>query len=365
MAVETVDVLVLSASRPHLLWMTLHSFNTHATGVRLRFFIDDDVVDQKLSAKITRKNLMRNAPVGVTPLNIADIRFEKHPIGPFRKYHRFARSPTRDRHMFILEDDWTLPSPVDFAALVAALDANPMVSQLMLPFKVYPVAPPETLAGGLEVVLNKQPHASPALWRTDVLRASAEHPVVGRMIERGNFREFRMPSLFPDFYVTIKELSGDSLEEYLRRNIGAFALKSKHAMVVHIGCCWKRFKGLGDRRRSVDDIKNLTHELLSARNFIMLDPTAPIPLIPLHGVIPAAEHTTVDGEIAKVREACPRRFHAYLRRLLAQFDAFADPGRDELRKHLEINLTQAAEIPYRFEPELVRPLIPSDLVPDE
>lgn len=346
---RSLDVLVVSASRPHLLWTTLKSFRANARNVNLRFHIDEDVVYPRLSSLITKKTFGND---------IVWVRRKQPPIGPFIKYLDFADNDATGEYMFILEDDWILPLPVDFDVLLRGMDAHPEVDELMLPYKTYMVGKPERLIDDVQMCLNKQPHASPAIWRTEALRRASK--TTGKMVRReGNFRVLRIPALIPNFYETVKSLKGDALESYLRKNSRAFYVVSDFAMVTHIGCCWKRFR----RRRFSDEASdNAIHELIKAPVYLISPPTAPITLLPLSGVLPL-DFGPIEKELERVRMNDPRRCYAYIARLLRQFDAFVDePGRKEFRERLEKQLAKE-DIPERFQVTFFDPEIPKHMIP--
>jgi hypothetical protein len=347
---EKLDVLVVSASRPHLLYLTLESWRTNVRGVKLRFFIEDDVCDPALSKKINSKNL---------GTDIVSVHHESPPIGPFRKYHRFAEDPARGDFFVILEDDWILPKPVDFSKMLSIMRARPDVNELILPYKRHPVAPEEDSGvDGIQIVLNKMPLASPALWRTSTLRASANNPKIHRMLTKdNNFKVHRMPSLFLDFYETIKALPADELVVYLREKVGAYMLSDKYARVWHIGCCWKRFVVQQAKR-----VEHVEHELIHARTFLMTDPADPILLLPLKSTLPANKQM-IDKQYALVKASDPTRCSAYLERLLAQIEAFEEDGRKVIRAHLEHLLQSARTIPNQKTARFVHAQVPQHLLP--
>jgi hypothetical protein len=353
---EVLDVLVISASRPHLLYLTLHSWNTHATGVRLRFYIQDDPAVPSLSKLITREQL--NQPLPVKQLDIAEITCEAKCVGPFVKYARFACDARRTEYFLILEDDFILPKPLDVAAMLAVMRHRPDVSELIVPYKNHAVsATEESGVPGVNITLNKTPLASPGLWRTSVLASASKHPLVAPMLKQ-NFNTLRIPIFFPNYYKKVHEMQNDrpALVAYLREHVGAYMLRDKHARVVHIGGCCRRFEP--EHHTSEADI---VHELFSARWFSALDPADPIPILPIPGSLNCGDTAIIDKEYALVKD--PRRRYGYLRRLLEHSNVFAPKHRNKMVAHVKFLLQEAELVPERHDVVFKHYSVPAALTP--
>lgn len=184
-----LDVLVLSSSRPHLLWMTLRSFQQKCKNVSLRFCIDDDVVNKAMSKLITKTNMEYNGE----KLDIMPIKYRLQPIGPFIKYNRFANE-CKDKYFMILEDDWQLQKEVDILALIRIMDSDSSVNQLMLTYNPEPIASPE-VHDMYAISLRHRPCAHPSIWRTAHMKSKSNHPEIKHMWESTPFVKLRIPSL--------------------------------------------------------------------------------------------------------------------------------------------------------------------------
>lgn len=361
-----VDVLVVSASRPHLLWMTLHSFQKHVKGAKLRFFIDDDPVDEKLSKLITRENMNTNAPG--RPLDIAKIVIRDKTVGPFRKYLDFADTCSTP-YFILLEDDWLLNRDVDFGRLVDVMNTHFEINQLIFHHLgrgvFHPLGKGENNiidVEGFEISLARSPRASPAVWRTSCLKTAALNPDVRKHLGR-NFRMLRITLLFPDYYEKRADLEckdQSAWTHYLTSEVKSYYLHGTPTYVRHTGFTWTRFT-----YRKSDAEVNLFKDVLCTAIYMNESFTIPWTLIPLQRddarITEALKKLKLSCQ--KIREKDPKKLLAYVERARHYINTIADTERENFQTELDLLHKEASNVEGCYHVQFVRPNIPQCLLP--
>lgn len=311
-----VDILIISSSRPDVLYYCLKSFDEKLINCRKRYFINEDVVNTHKSSEIEQV-LDR---LGLC----ASIHRNDQPCGPFKAILNFSLHCTSP-YIFIIEDDWELEDDIMVDRLFLLMNKYKNINEIILRYK------DKEANGGLiisdfdyNLVLYTTPLASPGLWRAERLRKSLKDKQVHDLIFNTPFQQLRIPTVFPNYYKNINKIpKGPDQINWLTNHIGAYAIKTPHNQVRHLGGTWKTFIPL--------DTKAMLIQELNAWYFIHRTPLIPPDARPINGKIPY-DQTFMDDQIKKAGKRLADYLY-FIKSLHMQLSLDIDQWKDFLVKY--------------------------------
>jgi hypothetical protein len=273
---QTVDVLIISSSRPEVLEYCLDSFNRRLKGCQKRFYINEDVTNQERSSRIEEI---------VSRLGIsAEICRNKTPKGPCIAIADFSKV-TKCKYFFVVEDDWELEDDIRVDSLIKIMDHHENISEIVLKYKEKIHKSKEQVdEEGYKLYLYETPLASPGLWRKSKLIESLANRAVYKLVYETPFHVLRVPALFPQYYAKINaKYSDEKMLSWLRDDIGVYGIKVPHNQVRHLGGTWKTFLPKEEEKQG------LLLQELDARYISGRSTQTPPDARPINGVIPFDE----------------------------------------------------------------------------
>lgn len=267
-------ILIISSSRPEVLWYCLKSFNERLLNCTKKYYINEDVVNPTKTKEIERI-------VGKLKLDATVIR-NKEPIGPFISIMNFAQT-CKSKYLFIIEDDWELEVDIRVDDLYRIMDKYPNINEILVKYKERLVkGEPNLVDFGYTLALSTTPMAMPALWRVKPLQDSFHNKQVHDLIYGTSFVRLRIPVVFPDFYhITSTMPEGDGKVKWLRDSIGAYVIQTEYAQIRHLGTTWKTFLPI--------DPSSILSTELEAKYITCRTPSLPPEARPINGKIPFDE----------------------------------------------------------------------------